>query len=224
MDRLRELEAHIKREFSNLVKSKHRPRTLNGIETKRQQLQANFSEYRTLLKSFEFRIKTCKWNEEVELYAAIKLIYAQSIQILDNTVITDKEYESNSDCPTVQQNLLKPNCEDSLLRANSDIQLAKRNFSFKVIVKLIIWCQKVKIINMTLSIKTAAELATLIPAFDGSPAGLKSFIDAVNLAKTIVPAENKGAAIQIILTKLSGKARYLFAATPAEYDDITTLH
>lgn len=46
---------------------------------------------------------------------------------------------------------------------------------------------------MTLSIKTAAELATLIPAFDGSPAGLKSFIDAVNLAKTIVPAENKGA-------------------------------
>lgn len=223
MDRLRELEAHIKREFTNLVKSKHRPRTLGGIETKRQQLQAHFSEYRTLLKTFEFRIKSCRWNEEVELYSAIKLIYAQSIQILDNTVITDKECESDPDLPTVRQDLLKPNCEDSLLRANSDIQLAKRNFNFKVIVKLIIWCLRLKNINMTFSIKTAAELATLIPAFDGSPAGAKSFVDAVNLAKTVVPAESKAAAIQIILTKLSGKARNLFAATPAEYDDIITL-
>lgn len=74
---------------------------------------------------------------------------------------------------------------------------------------------------MALDIKTAAELATLIPAYDGNTAGIKSFIDAVNLAKTIVPAGNKAAAIQIILTKLSGKARNLFAATPDEYDVIT---
>ncbi|XP_055527362.1 uncharacterized protein LOC129719983 [Wyeomyia smithii] len=74
---------------------------------------------------------------------------------------------------------------------------------------------------MALDIKTAAELATLIPAYDGSSGGVKSFVDAVNLVKTIVPAESKPAAIQIILTKLSGKARNLFATTPENYDCIT---
>ncbi|XP_055522855.1 uncharacterized protein DDB_G0289917-like [Wyeomyia smithii] len=74
---------------------------------------------------------------------------------------------------------------------------------------------------MALNIKTAAELATLIPAYDGNSGGVKSFVDAVNLVKTIVPAENKAAAIQVILTKLSGKARNLFATIPDDYDGIT---
>lgn len=166
MDRLRELETHIKREFANLVKSKYRSRTLNGVKTKRQQLQAHFSEYRQLLESFEFRIKSSEWNEEVEIYGAIKLIYAQSIQILDNTVISDQDYESDAELPTVEQSLLKPNSQDSLLRANIDIQLIKRNFNFKLLAKLLIWLFKTKNNTMTLSIKNAAELATLIPAYE----------------------------------------------------------
>ena len=75
---------------------------------------------------------------------------------------------------------------------------------------------------MALDIKTASELATLIPAYDGNTNGVKSFIDAINLAKTIVPEANQIAAIQIILTKLSGEARNLFSNTPASYDEIIT--
>lgn len=88
---------------------------------------------------------------------------------------------------------------------------------FKTVVKILIW---LKINNMALDIKTAAELASLIPTYDGSPGGVKSFTDAISFVETIVPAANTDAAIRLILSKLNGKARDLFTATPTTYQDI----
>lgn len=68
---------------------------------------------------------------------------------------------------------------------------------------------------MALHIKTASELASLIPTYDGNPLGVKSFNDAITLVETIVPAANTAAAIQLILTRLTGKARDLFTDVPA---------
>ena len=219
MDKLRQIEVYLRKEYRNLNKSKHRPRTLRNIEIKTQLIQENFTEYKKLLKTFEHRISTSKWNTEVETYSALKLIVKQSIDILNNSIITRLDYESEPELSSIKH--LKPNVETSLLKSNSEIQLRERKFSFKILTKIVLWYLKHKT-KMALDIKTAADLATLIPSYDGNPGGMRSFTDAVTLAKTIVPAGNKRAAIQIILTKLSGKARNLFTDTPNEFDDIVT--
>lgn len=107
-----------------------------------------------------------------------------------------------------------------MTRANSEIRLIKRKIGIKIIAKLIIWYIKNQKPKMALTIKTASELSSLIPAFSGNSEGLKSFVDALNLVKTITPTENINAVIQIILTKLSGKARNLFSQTPGSIDEI----
>ena len=239
MERLKEIEAFINREYLNLYKNKTRGRTLSGIQTKTIQLQELFTEYKILLQSLRYRIRTENWNEEVEVYTKLKETYNKCINILDNTPVTQRGYDSEPEV-TNKKLLLKPDINDSLSRANSDnklatpsttnsfsrtnsdIHLIKRKFKLKILAKLIIWCKRAHTaVSMALNIKTAAELATLIPAYDGNSGGVKSFVDAVNLVKTIVPAENKAAAIQVILTKLSGKARNLFATIPDDYDGIT---
>lgn len=90
---------------------------------------------------------------------------------------------------------------------------------FLTVVKILVWL-KIRNRNMALDIKTASELASLIPTYDGNPGGMKSFTDAITLIETIVPAAQQAAAIQLILTKLTGKARNLFAAVPADYQEI----
>lgn len=95
--------------------------------------------------------------------------------------------------------------------------LPKPPLRLKTIAKIFVW---LKIKNMALDIKTAAELASLIPAYDGNPGGVKSFSDAISFVETIVPAANTGAAIRLILSKLTGKARDLFVANPTTYQEI----
>lgn len=131
------------------------------------------------------------------------------------------EYESKLDVDQLTQykTILQTTNQEAEQIISLKLKSADKPISFKTLVKIIILFNRFK---MALDIKTAAELATLIPSYDGNPGGVKSFVDAVNLTKTIVPAANKAAAIQIILTKLSGKARNLFAATPANYEDIIT--
>lgn len=228
MEKLREIEAYLIKEHKNLSKSKYRPRTSNNIEQKRNSLQENFTNYRKVLKSLEGVLKPSAWNKEVELYSTIKSLYASCITILNNSKVieiennnqaeNDGDTESETFLANEKSPRIEPIIEDSLLRVNSDINLIKRIFRFKILAKIVVWLQR----KMALDIKTAAELATLIPSYDGNPGGVKSFVDAVNLAKTIVPAANKAAAIQVILTKLSGKGRNLFTETPTEYEQIIT--
>lgn len=68
-----------------------------------------------------------------------------------------------------------------------------------------------KMANLIDIIKT---ISTIVPQFDGTVDKLKSFIDALNLAKTLETAENKPTIINVILTKLEGKARNAFPETP----------
>lgn len=224
MDRLKIIESQIKKEYLNLEKSKLRTRTLHGIQAKRTLLQEYFSEYRTLLKTFEFRLKTTTWNEAVETYASLRKIYEKCIKILDNTTISEREYDSDPETCQLKQNPrflgTQSRCEDSLLRTSSNISIRQRTFKLKILVKLIIWFQKNQINKMALSIKTASELAGLIPAYNGNAENLNAFTDALTLVKTIIPADNKASAIQLIMTKLNGKARSLFAEPPQEIDEI----
>lgn len=95
----------------------------------------------------------------------------------------------------------------------------KIKLRLRTVVKIFIWL-KIKSVTMALDIKTASELASLIPNYDGNPGGMKSFTDAICLVETIVPDAQQAAAIQLILTKLTGKARDLFTAVPADFQEI----
>lgn len=99
----------------------------------------------------------------------------------------------------------------------------KPTISFKTLAKLTIILQRFeyKKFKMALDIKTAAKLSLLIPAYDGNPSGRKSFLDAVGLVQQIVPPAQQNAALQLILSKLTGKARDLFSETPENFNTIT---
>ena len=87
MEELRTIEHNIKKEYSNLKKNKHRSRTLENILLKKQQLEENFSQYKKILKTFQFRLSPSEWNIEVESYGAIKIFFSECIRILDNTIV-----------------------------------------------------------------------------------------------------------------------------------------
>lgn len=92
---------------------------------------------------------------------------------------------------------------------------------FKIITLVIIFTNRFrKLPKMALDIKTAAELATLIPTYGGEPKATKAFIDAINLTSSIVKTEQKDSTIQLILTKMTGKARDLFPTTPISFQEI----
>lgn len=76
---------------------------------------------------------------------------------------------------------------------------------------------KTKMATLIEVIKTAS---TLVPQFDGTVDKFKSFIDALNLVKTLETAENKATLINVILTKLEGKARNVFPENPTSIDTI----
>lgn len=75
-------------------------------------------------------------------------------------------------------------------------------------------------LNMALDVTTAAKLAELIPAYNGCPEGARSFIDALNFVNSVTTESQKEGAIQLALTKLTGKARDLFSVNPQKLDDI----
>lgn len=66
-------------------------------------------------------------------------------------------------------------------------------------------------------IKTAS---TIVPQFDGTVDKLKAFIDALNLVKTLETEQNKSTLINVILTKLEGKARNAFPENPTTIESI----
>lgn len=212
MNQLREIEQLISKEHLNLQKSKYRARSLENILNKKENLNQNIERYRKILKSYEHRISAKEWNSEVETYSAVKLRYNQCITLLDTSevILNDGQTE------TIQE-------DDQNKFSLEGLKQPKVKIRVKTIAKIIIWYSRVKhnrILNMAMDIKTASELATLIPSYNGNVEGVKSFTDAVALVKTIIPAGQKEAAIKIILTKLSGKARNLFVAVPLEFDEI----
>lgn len=145
--------------------------------------------------------------------------YKVSLQIYNDLTILIENSTDKEQSVQLQEIVQCYRNEINKLIRNKLNELKSKVNKFRALAKLIIILKRYNS-NMALDIKTASELATLIPTFDGNSKGTKSFIDAVRLAETIVPAANKKAAIQLIFTKLTGKARDLFTVAPEEYEGI----
>ena len=60
MNKLEDLDELIERQYQNLVKSRYRPRSAEGIITKKRLLQDFLEEYEDILNSFENTASTNK--------------------------------------------------------------------------------------------------------------------------------------------------------------------
>lgn len=69
-------------------------------------------------------------------------------------------------------------------------------------------------------IETIKTISSLIPSYDGSNDNLSSFISALKAGKTILTNDNTVAAVQVVLSKLSGKARAAVGENPRNFDEI----
>ncbi|XP_058830234.1 uncharacterized protein LOC131689268 isoform X6 [Topomyia yanbarensis] len=105
---------------------------------------------------------------------------------------------------------------------NKKLHKFKIKFRLKGIILAIIFTNRLNKLKImaNFDIKTAAKLASIIPLYDGNKEGAKGFIDAVNFINTIVTEAQKPTAVQLVLTKLTGKARNLFTAVPASLVEI----
>ncbi|XP_055633053.1 probable serine/threonine-protein kinase clkA [Toxorhynchites rutilus septentrionalis] len=65
--------------------------------------------------------------------------------------------------------------------------------------------------------------SSIVPQFDGNIDKLKAFADALNLVKTFETPENKATIINVILTKLEGRARNAFTETPTSVSEISKI-
>lgn len=64
-------------------------------------------------------------------------------------------------------------------------------------------------------------VTALLPTYDGTPSKLNNFVDALNVVKQVATeAAHLPTVINIVMTKLEGKAKYAFPATPATIDEV----
>lgn len=92
---------------------------------------------------------------------------------------------------------------------------------FKRIINFVIIANRFKL-KMALDVTTASKLADLIPSYNGNPEGAKSFIDAINFVNDVTTEAQKPGVIKLAMTKLTGKARELFAEIPDNLQIIIT--
>lgn len=74
--------------------------------------------------------------------------------------------------------------------------------------------------KMATILETIKTVSSLVPSYDGSGDNLSSFISALKAVKTILTNDNTAAAVQVVLSKLSGKARAAVGENPQNFDTI----
>lgn len=196
MNRLRVIEDSIKKEHSNLVKSNNRPRSLQGITEKTEILQDLLKEYKTILSKFEHRLNKKEWNNEVEIYQALKIRFEKSITILENTPVLRKRHTLKSVANTII--FCKRLSGNVKIQDNTPVICKRLCKSFDKNQK------ENSLVIMPFDIK---EATAIVQPYNGSHDGLNTFIDSANLLKDIIEAANLPTAIKFLRTRLTGKAR-----------------
>ena len=92
MTRLEEIKEYVEREYKNLLKSKNRARSLQGILTKKELLRDHLEEFESLVLKYDKRLKDKDWNKLTDDFEFVKTKVEQSIRILEGTsIIPEKE-------------------------------------------------------------------------------------------------------------------------------------
>lgn len=101
---------------------------------------------------------------------------------------------------------------------DSRLELNSHLFRFKTVAQTILGAIKIKNIFAATKMATILDViktaSTLVPIYDGNPDKLESVISALNALDTIVTDATRPAAINVVLSKLEGKARSAAGATP----------
>lgn len=190
---------------------------MSGIELEIQNLIGKLHNIKTNLKKSPFRRYLKSTLKDKILLT--KTIYNKVVQTLlkYEDVLDNRHVDFFIKAARLDYDEIIYILETKLKKYSKPISLKSLSYAIIFNIRLIKISKKVK---MALNIKTASELASLIPSYDGNPGGVKSFIDAIRLVQTIVPADQQAPAIQLILTRLTGKARDLFTGVPANYQEI----
>lgn len=108
------------------------------------------------------------------------------------------------------------------IRALLDAKLdSPRLISLKTISHIVLNCVRLnKKHKMTTTIEIIKTLPLLIPQFNGEGNKLNSTIAALNACKTLITEDNRAVALQVILSRLEGKARSAVGDNPANVDEI----
>lgn len=100
----------------------------------------------------------------------------------------------------------------------------KPDITLKSLGKLIVISYRLtKSAKMVTLIETVKTVTALLPTYDGTPSKLRNFLDALKVVKQIATkADQLPTVINIVLTKLEGRARHAFPAAPETIDAIIT--
>lgn len=88
---LEEIQNYIFKEFENLNKNKHRPRTQQGIFLKTEALNDAFNKYEEIVQKYEHLNDTATWNTLTDNLEIVKRKYDSCIKILSKTKQTKKD-------------------------------------------------------------------------------------------------------------------------------------
>ena len=91
MNKLEDLAELIERQYQNIVKSRYRPRSAEGIITKKRLLQDFLEEYEDILNSFENTASTRIWNKLTDNYEFVRTRVENSITILNGSSVIQKQ-------------------------------------------------------------------------------------------------------------------------------------
>lgn len=111
---------------------------------------------------------------------------------------------------------------------NTKLAHTKRTIPFKTLVSTIIILRRLKpepiVLNIQENMANATEIikiaSSLIPQYDGNGEKLNNITAALKALKTVVTAATEPVAIQIILSKLEGKARSAVGDSPVDIEAI----
>ena len=92
MNKLEDLKECIERQYNNLEKSKYRPRSKEGIVTKRNLIKDFFKEFEDILSEFENKVSAQTWNKLTDVYEFVKTRVERALKILGgSSVVPDKK-------------------------------------------------------------------------------------------------------------------------------------
>lgn len=90
---------------------------------------------------------------------------------------------------------------------------------FKTIAQAILFIIKLNTIiqeKMANNIEIIKVISSLVPSYDGSTEKLNSVVAALTAINTLINDDNRALAIQVVLSKLEGKARSAVGENPAD--------
>ncbi|XP_055644547.1 conserved oligomeric Golgi complex subunit 3-like [Toxorhynchites rutilus septentrionalis] len=196
-DECEKLRKEINREFVNLIKSKGRPRSLEGILSKSNKLKEQSILFEAYTKKLEHRGNDETWSELVNDLVTIQFQVKESLKILDETPIIQTSCRSRKHTSTLE--LLKARrtsvSDEKLNTPILELKLKTRSAE-----------------NLTMQNQAAYEFPMVtaiqcIPEFHGKSEELQPFFMQIDYFSNAFPENaDQKPLLNVVYTKLKGEA------------------